>query len=399
MNKIINWLHSFGKNSSEKKISDINFKDENFKKLLLDLNIDSLTEVTELNCRKSDLININEIKYFTNLETLSISSDNLEELDLTFNEKLKVLTIENCEQLQEIDFSKNIALEILSLECLLIEKLDLKNNINLKKIVLDGLNELDDLDLTDNVNLKELYLSHMRLDASLNENNKLLKIIYCSYGTSCTWDEGGLPELEELTLENSEIDSIDVMCFPKLKKLDITWNQISEIDLSKNILLEELSISDNAFSTINLEKNVNLKFLCLGGDHDMESNEYISFAHLDLTNNIKLVELYINKSGLSEIDLSKNLSLETLYIDENPIKSIQLSKNISINKLAVQNTILEILDLSVNKKLGDVTLKNNKLRIIRFPDVTNIVHSSLSKDLLEDKMINHLMEIGLAFEE
>ena len=401
MNKILNWLRSFIMDFNEKKLSDINFKDENFKKLLLDLKINSLAEVIELNCERHSfsLTSINEIKYFPNLETLTINSYDLEELNLAYNLKLKNITIEDSEHLTEIDFSKNKLLEVLILGNLFVEKLDLKTNINLKKIFLDGLNELEDLDLTDNINLQEVHLEHMRLDATLNENNKLLKIIYCSYGTSCSWDENGLPELEELTLENSELGSVNVTCFPKLKKLDITWNQISEIDLSKNVLLEELSIQDNAFSAINLEKNVNLKSLSLGGDHDIESNKHISYAHLDLTNNTKLLELYINKSGLSEINLSKNLSLETLCIDENPIKSVYLSKNISINRLIMENTMLESLDLSENKKLGNITLKNNKLKTIQFPDVMNIEHSSLSKDLLEDKTISRLMQMGLVFKE
>lgn len=401
MNKILNCLRSFIMDFNEKKMSDINFKDENFKKLLLDLKINSIAEVTELNCERHSfsLTSINEIKYFPNLETLTINSYDLEELDLGYNLKLKNITIEDSEHLTEIDFSKNKLLEVLILGNLFVEKLDLKTNINLKKIFLDGLNELEDLDLTNNINLQEVHLEHMRLDATLNEKNKSLKKIYCSYGPSCSWDENGLPELEELTLENSELDSVDVNCFPKLKKLDITWNQISEIDLSENVLLEELFILDNAFSAINLEKNVNLKSLSLGGDHDRESNKYVSHTHLDLTNNTKLINLYISKSSLAGIDLSKNLSLEALYIDENPIKSIHLSDNISINRLIMQNTMLESLDLSENKKLEDVTLKNNKLRTIQFPSSMNIVHSSLSKDLLEEKTINHLIQMGLVFEE
>ncbi|MBF4485880.1 hypothetical protein [Flavobacterium sp. CSZ] len=60
---------------------------------------------------------------------------------------------------------------------------------------------------------------------------------------------------------------------------------------------------------------------------------------------------------------------------------------------------MKSLNFSKNKKLGDIALKNNKLRTIQFPDVMNIEHSSLSKDLLEDKTISRLMQMGLVFEE
>ncbi|WP_426485311.1 hypothetical protein [Flavobacterium sp. 2] len=400
MDRIKGWFRGVTERENVKKVSDIDFKDENFKRMISDLKIDSLMKVTELNCEDFNLVSIDEIKYFPNLEILTINSFDLEELNLGFNHKLKVINIKNSEHLTEIDFSKNTSLEVLELENLLLENLDLKANINLKKIVLDSLNEMDDIDLTYNLNLEELYVTHMlNFNARLNEKNKVLKKVYCSYGGSCKWEQSGLPALEDLTLENAEIDSVDVTGLPKLKKLDITWNQISEINLFNNILLEELRIGDNAFSNINLEKNINLKYLHLGGDYDRWSYEKINHTFLDVTHNTKLIQLFINSSGLSELDLSQNLFLERLYIDENPIKSLDLSKNYLLNDLSVQNTILEAINLSGNIKLKDVQLKDNKLSLIQFPVEMDIKQVSLSKDMFDDETIQKLVAEGFVFEK
>lgn len=400
MNNLIVWFQRIRERGNAKKISDIDFKDENFKKMISDLKIDSLMKVTELNCEGYNFTCIDEIKYFPNLEVLTIDSFDLQELNLTFNPKLKKIDIKNSEHLTEIDFSKNVSLEILKLENLFLENLSLKANINLREIVFDGLSDIDEIDLTHNVNLEELYISHMlNFDACLNENNKRLKKIYCSYGGSCSWGENGLPELEDLTLENSEISSIDVSRLYKLKKLDLTWNQISEINLFNNILLEELRIGDNAFSNINLEKNINLKYLHLGGDFYRWSYEKINHTFLDVTHNTKLIELFINSMGLSKLDLSQNLFLERLYINENPLKSIDLSKNDLLSNLSLQNTMLEDINLSKNNKLKEVQLKNNKLSSIQFPLEMKIKKMSLSKDMFDNITLEKLLDEGFVFEK
>jgi hypothetical protein len=382
-----------------KTLADINFKDKNFKKILSKLKIDSLSEIIEIKCHNTNITSINEIKYFPNLETLIIESYDLEELDLTNNEKLKHITIEDSEHIKEINFSKNTQLEILKLRNLDLDNLNLSNNIQLKELYLDGLIEMEDIDLTANINLIELHIEHMLyFAANLNEKNNQLKKIYCSYGGTCDWTEKGLPELEELTIENAEIDTLDVTALLKLKKLDITWNEIATIDLSKNILLEELCVVDNAFSKINLKKNKNLKHLYLGGDSDRWSYEKINYEDIDLAHNIELITLSINSSGFSKIDLSKNTLLEKLYIDDNPIKSIDLSKNTFLKNLNIQNTKLETIDLTENKKIEDLTLKLNKLNSIKFSDEMIIKNSNLSKDMLEDKVIKSLISSGCIFE-
>ncbi len=387
------------KNLNVKKLSQIHFKDDKFRDYIFSLNINSLEEITTLIC--DDFISINEIKYFPNLEILSITSYELEELDLSYNKKLKEITIGDSEYLKTIDFSKNITLETLKLQGLdNVNTITLENNLNLKALYIGDLCNLEKIDLTNNEKLEKLDVEHggyLEIELGHKEH---LKEISCSYGRFWFQKKNtSLPNLETLIIENCEGEGrLNVSDFKKLKKLDITWNQYDALDLSINKDLEYLSITANKFTSIDLTYNVNLKILFIGGDFKQwDDDSVVGHKSLDLSKNINLTFLSIEKGELNTIDLSHNLKLKTFIIERNPIKELDVSNNKHITSLRVKECLINEIDLSKNTQLEELALEQTKLKSIKLPTATTLSASKvyIRAHELNTAVTNSFKELGI----
>lgn len=158
----------------------------------------------------------------------------------------------------------------------------------------------------------------------------------------------------------SNINGVEYLV--NLKKLGLYSNNINNVDLSKNVKLINLDLGQNNVKSIDLSKNINLEQI------NLDSNDLNS---LDLSKNEKLKVVNLADNKIMEIDLSKNINLEILSLYSNELKSIDLSKNerligldLSNNKIneinVSKNTLLEQLYLSYNN-LESLDLSNNLL--------------------------------------
>ena len=220
----------------------------------------------------NNIVSMEGIQSFVNLEHLQCIFNQINDLDVSQNTNLIILRcIEN--QLTNLDVSQNINLETLSVGGNQLTDLDVSQNSNLT-VLSCGPNQLDNLDITQNTNLMYLYCEGNQLTNLDISQNTALKIIFC-YN-----------------------------------------NQLTNLDVSDHLNLEELACSNNQLTNISLSQNSNLfNFYC-------DNNQ---LTNLDPSQCPNLRFLYCQNNQLSSLDVSQNPILEELWAHENQLTSLNIN--------------------------------------------------------------------------
>jgi large repetitive protein len=119
------------------------------------------------------------------------------------------------------------------------------------------------------------------LDVSSNSNLIRIDVWKSEQLSSINFGENGLPNLEQLDINDTNISTIDLDKLPNLRKLQLR-SPLTSVDVSENILLEELWVAGSTnFSTLDLSQNSKLSFLYIGGN--ATSIDCIQTPSLDTT--------------------------------------------------------------------------------------------------------------------
>lgn len=224
--------------------------------------------------------------------------NNMMILDLTHNE-LKSLDLSNMPNLQAIyvsdnTFSKESPLKIG------------KNKPNLTILEMNTIEYLDpEFNLSDYPNL-------MSFDGYHN-----LGLKYC--------DPTGCPNLMRLTLDVTDVESVDVSKNPYLMILNVANTKVTSLDLSKNPNLTEL--------------------YC--GHYSSFNTEY-KFTELDVTNNPNLKYLFCEGNKLTSLDISKCPKLITVSATDNYLTSFDVSQNPNLYIVEINNNCLDFATLPLD---------------------------------------------------
>lgn len=126
-----------------------------------------------------------------------------------------------------------------------------------------------------------------------------------------TLDPSGCPDLQQLSLDGTQLSSLDVSNNPNLTILNISDTNIPEIDLSGLEWLQQF-YADRQGTQTKLKK-------------------------LDVSMNRSLVYLFAAGNDFTEIDLTKNVYLQQLYLADNQLTNIDLSKNRNLVNVILRN--------------------------------------------------------------
>lgn len=203
-------------------------------------------------------------------------------------------------------------------------------------------------------------------------------------------DKNGIKVLTFLDLSNYRhligtkfYGEFDGKYFRNLKELSINSTQLTSIDLSKNLKLTRLVFKENYSASLDVSKNINLKFL------DCSEN---SLNNLDLSKNVKLVSLYCSNNQLTTLDLSKNVELEDLYCDNNQLTSLDLSNNFKLKELNCSKNKLNTLDVS-NNKLEYLFCYKNELITLNVSNAINLKNLNCSENKLTNLDVSNSTEL------
>jgi len=199
----------------------------------------TLQNTKELNLSGKGIRGIEGIEYLSGLNSLDLSYNELESLDLS-----------SCTRLTELNCSGNR-----------LTSLDLASCRKLKNLGCSD-NALGELDLTALKNLQVLDCRNCGLkDLNLAENRSLTEV-YCSGNEISAIDVTHLKKLKALGVKDTGLTSLDVSRNEKLVTLDCSGNPgLKELDLKANPGLKELFTAGTGIMDLDLSKQRTLEGL------------------------------------------------------------------------------------------------------------------------------------------
>ena len=273
-------------------IDNTNFPDANFRTVVkkFDTNQDSslsdteIAAVKKINCSNKGITNLKGIEYFTSLNILRCTDNQLTALDVSENTALTKL---NCcfNKLTALDVSKNTALTIL--EC--------------------NANRLTALDVSKNTALTELNCSVNKLTALDVSKNTALTELYCNDNQLTSLDVSKNTALISLSCVCNQLTSLDVSKNTALQILNCNYNQLTVLDVSKNTALTGLKCRNNQLTVLDVSKNTALT------DLECRDNQ---LTVLDVSKNTALTDLECRNNQLTSLDVS-NTNMDDLYCGGN----------------------------------------------------------------------------------
>lgn len=192
----------------------ITFKDENFKKALIDegydrnkdgeIDVSEIDTIAKLTITKKKIKSLDDLVWFKSLRSVNANSNEVHNLDVFFNNPV----------IEEIYVGDNP----------LGKKLTLKNVKKLNTLIAFA-DQLQEIDLTGCDNIRWLYLQQNHFE---------------------TVDVKNLPKLETLQLmDNKSLKFLNIDVNQLITSLYVTGTAITELDVTHNPLLNILYIDNN----------------------------------------------------------------------------------------------------------------------------------------------------------
>lgn len=230
-----------------------------------------------------------------------------------------------------------------------IEWIDLSKLTKLDYLDLSH-NELKSLDLSGMTELSALYLSDNSFTAEtplkIGGNKPNLRILEVSIidHMDQSFNLSDYPALISFDgYHNMSLNKLDPTGCPELMRLTLDVTNVETLDVSKNPNLMILNISETRISSIDLSKNPNLtQFYCT---HQGSINNEYKLSSLDVTNNPELVYLFCAGNKLTSLDISKCSKIVTLIATDNYISSIDISNNPELYIFEINKNCLDFATL------------------------------------------------------
>jgi len=191
-----------------------------------------LMEITVLGLRGINIADLAGIEYFTALEELYCSEN----------------------QLTELDVSHNTMLTVLECDTNLLTTLDVGNNAVLEELICWG-NQLTSLNMSGASALKWVNCSNNQLMTLDVSDNTALEFIYCYNNQLMSLNVNGATALEYLVCHDNRLTTLDVSHNPVLYSLACEGNRLTSLNVSGASALETLSCADNQLTTLNVSNN------------------------------------------------------------------------------------------------------------------------------------------------
>jgi Leucine-rich repeat (LRR) protein len=258
---------------------------------------DLISGITHLNLSLSGIATMTGIEDFTSLEVLDISSNSIDDLDLSGNTTIQelycqravnnslnvsnmtALKILHCYEaaFSTINLTNSTALEELQIYHSVLNSLDVSTNTGLKKLYMYE-DTVTSINLNGATALEELYVYRTDITDLDLSTNVALRIVECYEGALQTINTNGANALEELYIQRNNLQNIDVStntaltdlyCYEQdlatlntagatsLKELLAYSTLLENIDLSTNVMLESLNVANTNLSELNVQNGNN----------------------------------------------------------------------------------------------------------------------------------------------
>lgn len=269
-----------------------------------------------------------ELFQFSNVENLSLTSSNLETINLNDFKNLKTLF--------------------------------LSYNFNLKSLIAENLPNLFQIKIQDSP------IEILRIDQSVN-----ITVFAMNKGNLNSINLNALQNANSIEIYNSNLNEVFVDALVNLKYLHLDGNAISKINLPHSTELETLSLNTNQLTTIDLQNVPNLLKLKLSEN---------KIDQIDISKLSKLVYLELSQNNLTAFKTENNTKLASIFLEKNKLTNLDLSNWIGYRDYeAVQPQILYIH----YNPLKTMNIQNGKLTRV-FCDKESLSKIKIIKDNIDD---------------
>lgn len=214
-------------------------------------------------------------------------------------------------------------------------------------------NELQSLDLTQNTALRALYVSDNPFTEAtpLVVGNKpdlqILEVAMIDY-LDPNFDLTQYPKMLSFDAYHTPtLTKINPTACPNLLQLSLEMTNIKTIDVSKNDSLVILNISETGVSSLDISHNKRLQQLyCehVSGWY----NQNVKINELDVTNNPDLVRLVCRGNNIKTLDVSKCPYLISLHASDNQLSRLDVSKNTNLNSVLIKDNNMDFATLPLD---------------------------------------------------
>lgn len=245
--------------------------------------------------------------------------------------KIDYIDFEGC-YISYIDFPELTNVDIINMSHNALQSLDLSHMKKLSAIYVSD-NPFDVKPLVigpDKPNLAILEIAEvMSLDQSFSLRDYPALQSFDAYAchTLRKLDPTGCPNIRRLTLDVTQVESIDTSKNPELLVLNVADTKITKIDVSKNTKLQQLYCG-----------------------HSGSYHYGVKMPELDISNNPDLVYLYCQSNDLTSLDLSHNPRLNTINARGNNLTSIDFSHNPDMYSINIMENLMDFATLPEPKE-------------------------------------------------
>ena len=277
--------------------------------------------LTTLECNNNKLTNL-DVSKNTSLTSLLCYMNQLVSLDVSKNASLTDLSCNN-NQLTNLDMSNVTTLVKLNCSNNQLPSLDVSANTALISLDCGG-NQLSSLDVSKNTSMTSLLCDRNQLNSLVVSNNTALTILNCYENQLPSLDVSANTALTELNCAGNKLPILDVSKNMLLTKFNSSTNQLTSLDVSNNTALTELLCTSNQLVSLDVSKNTALKLLTCGSN---------KLTTLDVSANTALSFLFCHDNKLTSLDVSKNTSLDWLICGYYEHTNLDVSKNLELTRL------------------------------------------------------------------
>lgn len=263
--------------------------------------------------------------------------------------KIDVLAIDGA-YITDIDLSACTNLAILSLQHNVLRALDLTPHTKLMAIYLTDNPFTPETPLIIGTPKPDLTILEIDINDYLDQSFNL-----SDYPAMMSFD----------AYHNFGLHTIDPTGCPELMALSVEMTDVKSIDVSKNTKLTSLNISETRITDIDLSKNTKLLYL-MAGHSSGTINTDVKLRSIDLSNNPELFFLSLTGNDFTEVDLTHNPELQNLTVNRNKLTSIDLSKNTKLYSVNVMHNDMDFATLPLPESTwGEYFYLQNPMEVNR----------------------------------
>lgn len=194
------------------------------------------------------------IEYFTGLDYLNCSLNNLTSLDVSKCTKLADLNCNGNGRLSSLKLPATSALKNLDCSSCALTSLDVSGCTRLVDFSCSS-NELTSLDVSKCTSLITLNVEGNKLTSLNLTTNGVLRGLTCSNNMISSLNVSYCTSLVTLECDNNRFSSLDISKNTLLRRIDCDMNQLKSLDISKNPAIEVLLCNNNELTSITINDN------------------------------------------------------------------------------------------------------------------------------------------------